>query len=215
MLVRPLSVVMGYCHAKIYSSISIVHRNADEALDEILALYRRSGVSLADLGVYVPTLRHRPGRLDAAVAVLSRLAEPETELDLESQLSLLNPASIAALADDGVGSHDADPLAADVGLYKPPVIRSGARVRTPLDAVDTFKRTIDEIGKAAQRSQLSSSRASLHAHTSDQQAPLLSTDDLLPVLAYVVVQAAPAKLVSLLYYVQTFRLGDPLSPDLR
>ncbi|KAN0061260.1 hypothetical protein ACQY0O_006106 [Thecaphora frezii] len=234
------NVVLGYIHPKLYGSTAEQLAEADASLDEALALYDANGVGLIELGVHVPTLRHRPGRLEGAIATLRDGLSMHCPAELDEALTASSSSDRAALlaaleayrtgaGADGVPDASMDSqaasdlacaMAASLHLASPrPQLADDDRsertppvkVRTPPETVQALKATIDEIGLAVQRSHLASSRTSL---STMEQPPLLSTDDLLPVLAYVIVKARPAKLVSCLHYAKAFRLLEPVPSDL-
>ncbi|SPO38859.1 uncharacterized protein PSFLO_04338 [Pseudozyma flocculosa] len=225
------NVVLGYVHDKVYGSAADQLAEVDQSLEELLALYESCGVSLVELGVYVPTLRHRPGRLEGAVMTLRNGLLAHRPEELDDALASADRTGLLQVLDAGCPRDDPDSASGsdsgldlactmaaslDLAAHPPRAIKGSGyppiNVRTPRETMQALKATIDEVGLAVQRSHLASSRTSLAATL--EQAPLLSTDDLLPVLAYVVIKAQPAKLASCLHYAKTFKLIEPGQFDL-
>ena len=74
--------------------------------------------------------------------------------------------------------------------------------RTPLDCASQLRRVINEVVKATDQGRIDASRNSLAA------------DDLIPLLAWIVVRASAQNLESLLFYTKTFRLAETSQGDL-
>ena len=74
--------------------------------------------------------------------------------------------------------------------------------RTPLDCASQLRRVIDEVVKAADQGKADTARNSLAA------------DDIIPLLAWIVVKASAKNLESLLFYTKTFRLAETSQGDL-
>lgn len=186
------NVVMGHCHGKVYNSICSMLRSSDNDLDMIIATYHDSHVSLSDLGVTLPIFHKTPTIFAHAIQAFVKLGDPDE--DFESILTNREPSRIQNLA---------------INLSNPLSPTSNCpqrfRIRTPLDSLDVMRGVLDDIN-AAYSNQPSNSGFS-------PEKPLLSTDDLLPLLSYVLIQAMPRKLVSLLYYVRLFGLSDATSAD--
>lgn len=198
MLLLLENVVMGHCHGKIYSSIQTVYRSADEAVDNVLCTYQELQVSLDDLGVGFPAICRRPAFLDRAIFIAKHLGDADE--DMEHLLVGCNIALIRSLAKQG----DLTLSDSSDSVYYTPE-RNRGRIRTPLDVFDVLQATLEEIGIALAKASKSSLDKTGALGTS------LGTDELLPVLAYVLIRAGPMKLVSLLYYARQFGLSDAIS----
>jgi hypothetical protein len=75
--------------------------------------------------------------------------------------------------------------------------------KTPLRSIGLVRQMLDEVVHAVE---------SIGPLTGRSRG--IGTDELIPLLAYVTVQAQPQYLESLLFYVTRFRLSDTLAPDL-
>ena len=192
------NVVMGHCHGKIYSSIRAVYRSADEAVDNVVCTYQELQVSLDDLSVGFPAICRRPALLDRAIFIAKHLGDADE--DLEHLLVDCNFGLIRTLAKQG----DLTSSSSDDSIYYTPE-RNRGRIRTPLDVFDVLQATLEEIGSALEKA----SKSSLDKRGATRAS--LGTDELLPVLAYVLIRAGPMKLVSLLYYARQFGLSDAIS----
>jgi len=193
------NVVMGYCHGKIYSSIRIVYKEADEAVDSVICTYQELQVTLDDLGVGVPVLCKRPDILDKAIFIMKHLGDADE--DMEHFLNGgVNPVLVRMLAQQG-DLFDQSIKVINRPEYTPE--RSRGRIRTPLDVFDVLHATLEEIGSAITKAQKGAARGAL------------GTDELLPILAYVIIRAGPMKLVSLFYYTRQFGLSDAISSQLK
>lgn len=203
------NVVLGYCHGKIYGSIRASQWQADDALDGIIATYHDCDVTMGDLQVQPDSIRGRPELFDRAVRLLGCLGDPEEDFDY--LLTFPDPLRIRAFAEKG-----ALPTYVDAWTDAPPSAYQQCgrvRMRTPLDTLDVLKAVIDEIGAVVERTQVQSSRTGIASL--DLRKAKLGTDDLLPLLSYVVVRAAPRRLHSLLYYVRAFGISDATSAELK
>lgn len=197
------NVVMGYCHGKVYSSIASTMREADDAFDSILATYHDSRVSLEDFDISAVTSRSKSSQLTLAEKRLLLLGDPDE--DLEDVVQEPNIQQIKAIAlplpfdcserQDAFMDRD----------EKSPKGRDRS-IRTPLDALDVMWHTLNAISQPGLNPGGSSGLQT-------KSANMLSTDDLLPLLAYVLVKTAPRKLVSLLYYTRLFGISDATSGE--
>lgn len=193
------NVVMGHCHGKVYGSICMIRHDADDAFDSVLATYHDHNVTLSDLGLPRSALHGGVHTFDVAEAILACLGDPEE--DLEYILMDKNLSTIQSMAAKGCLPTQANSFEMVSGWNHQ---RSRSRVRTPLDVLDVMQATLDEISKAFSKAGRANSR--------HERGAALGTDDLLPLLAYVLTRTAPRKLNSLLYYVRLFGLSDATSP---
>jgi hypothetical protein len=77
--------------------------------------------------------------------------------------------------------------------------------KTPLYSTGVIRQMLDKVVHAVE----SITPLTGHGHRHG-----VGTDELIPLLAYVIVQAQPLNLESLLFYVTHFRLSEALAPDL-
>lgn len=194
------NVVLGHCHGKIYPSIQTVYRNVDEIVDNVVCTYQELQVSLEDLGVGSTAICRRPALLDRAIFIAKHLGDADE--DMEHLLAEPNVRLIRLLAKQG------DLLEKSVSndglvFYTPE--RNRGRIRTPLDVFDVLQATLEEIGSALARAH----KTGIDKKSSVQAS--FGTDELLPILVYVIIRAGSMKLVSLLYYARQFGLSDATS----
>ncbi|KAJ9474099.1 VPS9 domain-containing protein [Pseudozyma hubeiensis] len=220
------NVVMGLVHTKMYGPIQDQLLDADLVTDDVLGAYNAFNVTLADFGVHNVALRQRPGSLDAAIDILNQGLRDESGPELDDALSAgdltLFNAFVGQSQDEAVltQSSSLDRLQTDLGLAESPHHRtdlatasSDVHRRTPLQILQTLRATIDEIGWAAERVHVASSRRTSSSH---ERPPPLGTDDLLPILSYVFMRARADRLCSMLYYARVFQLTDTAtSPELQ
>ncbi|GAC92893.1 hypothetical protein PHSY_000452 [Pseudozyma hubeiensis SY62] len=220
------NVVMGLVHTKMYGPIQDQLLDADLVTDNVLSAYNAFNVTLADFGVQNVALRQRSGRLDAAIDILSQGLSDESGPELDEALSAgdltLFSAFVGQTQDEPVvtQSSSLDRMQTDLGLAESSHhrthlgnARSDVHRRTPLQILQTLRATIDEIGWAAERVHVASSRRTSSSH---ERPPPLGTDDLLPILSYVFTRAKADRLCSMLYYARTFQLTDTAtSPELQ
>ncbi|UZJ52493.1 hypothetical protein CBS101457_001813 [Exobasidium rhododendri] len=192
------NVVLGYCHGKLYTSIRAVYRDSDEVVDNVIYTYHELEITLDDLGVGIPAICRRPDLLDRAIFIMKHLGDADE--DMEHLFQGGNDlAVIRALAKQGDPSQQINRLLSKLN-YTPETNRS--RLRTPLDVLDVLHATLEEIVSAISTTQSVGSKGAL------------GMDELLPILAYVMVRAGPLKLASLLYYTRYFGLSDAVSSKL-
>ncbi|PWN32118.1 uncharacterized protein FA14DRAFT_162370 [Meira miltonrushii] len=189
------NVVMGYCHSKVYGSICSIRHGADEAFDSILATYHDYGISLSDLGITRKGIKLEPYDLNLAEAILGCLGDADE--DMEYIMMDKNVAKIKQMAETGRLPSKSDLF--DNGNFHS-TQRTRCRIRTPLDALEVMHATLVEINQAT----IQSSRR----QNEGRDTSTLGADDLLPILAYVLIRVAPRKLTSLLYYVRLFGISD-------
>lgn len=198
------NVVLGHCHGKIYSSIQVASREADQRVDNIIWTYQELHVSLEDLGVGVPTICKRPAYLERAIFIMQHLGDADE--DMAHLLEKPDACLFRRMAKQG---SLADNSGSNVEYAQE---KNRVRIRTPLDVLDVLHATLEEIGLAISRAQ----KASMERQGfGGAMRGSLGTDELLPVLAYVIISAGPMKLVSLLYYVRQFGLSDAISSQLK
>jgi hypothetical protein len=194
------NVVMGHCHGKIYSSIRMVYRDADEEVDNVVCTYQELQVSLDDLKVNLSAICRKPSALDKAIFIMKHLGDADE--DMEHLLDGANANVLRSIAKQGDLSSDAESVSSRLD-YLPE--RNRSRIRTPLDVLDVLHATLEEIGMAIAKAQ---------KHVTEKRGSIrgsMGTDELLPILAYVIIRAGPMKLVSLLYYTRHFGLSDAIS----
>lgn len=198
------NVVMGHCHGKIYPSIQAVYRNADEIVDNVVCTYQELQVSLKDFGVASSAICRRPALLDRAIFILKHLGDADEEM--EHLIAEPNVQMIRMLAKQGNLCEKT--ISNDEHIFYTPE-RNRGRIRTPLDVLDVLQETLEEIGSALARAQ----KSGLDRKGSGPAA--FGADELLPVLAYVLLRAGSMKLMSLLYYTRQFGLSDATSSRAR
>ncbi|MCO5565519.1 hypothetical protein L7F22_019193 [Adiantum nelumboides] len=191
------NVVMGYCHSKVYGSICSIRHGADEAFDSIIATYHDYGISLRDLGITRKGIKLESYDLNLAEAILGCLGDADE--DMEYIMMDKNITKIKQMADTGRLPSQAD-LFDNSNFHS--TQRTRCRIRTPLDTLEVLHATLVEINLAA----VQSSRRQNGGQ--DLPSTTLGADDLLPILAYVLIRVAPRKLTSLLYYVRLFGISD-------
>ncbi|KDN41682.1 hypothetical protein K437DRAFT_275374 [Tilletiaria anomala UBC 951] len=189
------NITMALCHEKVYMSLSKTKRAEETALDEILRRYGEHEFSLDDFDIGNNPLKRRPDFLDKAIDIITSMPQPDVTL----------PSPLQYLEEASHGGFEAARL----------------HLRTPLDALHIFKAGLEAIQDAAVAAAAS---LSSKQHASQTLSPrtdvhvssyLLSTDELLPLLAYVLVKAEIKELVTLLAYIQLFRMGEDDVPNLR
>ncbi|CAO1632500.1 unnamed protein product [Sympodiomycopsis kandeliae] len=225
------NVMMGYLFKKIFASVASHDRlaSADQTMDAILPCYQ--DVRLDQFGVSHQSFVSTPARLSFASAVLKSIdltqgadyqgALVATILDdpraLRDQVHKLAQGHNAGVQSDMnwllMASTDGDSDA-----FQP----SYHGILTPLDLSDVLRRTLNAIQEAHKQMFDVTSRAHLHSaldksssganspsspvlvHGQDSFEPL-STDELLPILAYVLVQSGVSHFPSLLAYMRAYR----------
>lgn len=203
------NVVMGYCHGKIYGSIRAFQWQADDAFDGIVATYHDCDVTTQDLQVQVDGIQNRPELFDHAVGLLSCLGDAEEDFDY--LLSFPDHLRIRAFAERGRLPVCSDTL---TGVPQSAYQQcSRVRMRTPQDALGVLKATIEEIGAVAERAQAHGRSRTAMVSTVARNTNL-SMDELLPLLSYVVIRAAPRRLRSLLYYIRAFGISEATPSEL-
>lgn len=220
------NVMMGYLHARIYPAVaSQPHlRAADERWARVITAYHSRTDLFSALGIRQSGLTTAPHRLDKAVRTLALLSSEDgcddaalvaTILDdpvaLRDQLQRLATARSDCERTVDDGDDDDDVVTAGESLQ----VSTSASPRTPLDIAqiltDTVQRVQDAHASSARprprRKSTLDATNFLDASTSAPAvaaAPPLSTDELLPLLAYVAVRARVVRLPSLLDYARVY-----------
>ena len=151
----------------------------DAVLSEIISVYRSSSITMDDFGI--GSLSYMG--FDAEVKRLSNSAEGEASR--QELWEKMPPSSYKRL--NQIISETTDSASTVISLLE---------ARTPLDCAGQFRRIIQDLVKSAEMQQTSDTRSSL------------ATDDLIPLLAWLVVQAAPSSFYSLVHYVRHYRLSS-------
>lgn len=231
------NVMLGFAHEKVFPSMQSVEgaEAEEDQLALVLATYRASGVKLEDLGVANAALLKRPARLQSAVNQLSVWQKGSKDADAEIEATSWQLRSLFRdgeadldelhkLATPSQSQHASYDYELDLGLPSPRrqvPDEQGPSAFTPLDILTVLRSTIDACMSAATRSRgtrtpMSSSTSSLlHSPVLSPQRsdPPLSTDDLLPVLAFVLIRASPSLFSIRLRYARSLGLSELVDAD--
>lgn len=181
------NVVMGYCHEKVYTSIRNVFCTADEIIDTVISTYMQKKVTMDDLNTHLPYLCRRPGLLQGAINAVAPLGELEKSVE-----DILQQAQFGDLE---VSMQNADVLAS-----LSTVVSTETNLRTPLDVLETLQNILEEISGVVDKM----------ARPGESKITI-GTDEIIPILAFVLIQADVKGLASLLYYVRQFGISDATS----
>ncbi|PWN39854.1 hypothetical protein IE81DRAFT_368753 [Ceraceosorus guamensis] len=195
------NVAFGTLHSRLYPAVRATQRVEDEALDALLHTYAKSGKPAAvSLGVTVSSLRTRPARLDPAVRILESIGTANEEAD---RLMRLDASTLQSLA-QGSSQREGDWSGCT---------QSSQRVRTPLDILATLVSILKAIGDSVTTAARTSSHSSLGSMLDSHESRPLGADELLPIVATVIVRARPAAFGSALLYARTFGIDNSTNAE--
>ena len=175
---------MAFLHNSIFvRSIGPIYATDDVKLGAIMSLYRERNLGLAQFGVAV----HEADKFDLSLACeyaeqLTRRAMPAS-LDNGDKSTLDSLTELLAECNVAEAEHRACAV---------------LDACTPLDSVALIRRTIDAIVQAAN---IAMAQENDFGHA-------VATDDLIPLLAYVIVKSGVQNLESWFFWVKTFAQSD-------
>ncbi|CAG8478801.1 11062_t:CDS:2 [Ambispora leptoticha] len=184
------NVLMSELHNKIFvQSLCPIYNSYDNYLESIIYAYGRARITLRDYGVSERLHDMPEEMLDTACDILAALDE-DNGLDYR----------FPQQQHYGVGSTTT------ILEEEPPKKNFTILVKTPLEKLICAKRAIQEIANAADTylNQLAPRHGS---DEEDADRSSITTDDFIPLLAYVIVHSGIRRLQSILFYMQTFRLS--------
>ncbi|CAO1622023.1 unnamed protein product [Jaminaea pallidilutea] len=225
------NVLMGMTYAKVFTSMATTSEaiSADQRLSAICGVYATHNIGLKELGVSNTSLCSQTSQLEPAIDVFRQLKTSTLGMQSSSaaaQAVLDDPRRHASILEEW--ANQGQPVLTQDGpmrLPHGPPPPSARTPFTPLDLLTTLQTAIDLTVSAASSngvpavgtSSTTSAECSAHSQAGTKtrwsQNHPLSTDDLLPTLAYVILKAAPAELMSRLAYARSYGLSAFTPPE--
>ncbi|PWN25544.1 hypothetical protein BDZ90DRAFT_262193 [Jaminaea rosea] len=205
------NVMLGFAHERVFPA-----QSGEDKLASVLETYRECHVGLRELGATTPALLKRPARLQSAINIVGAWAEREGDISSMLKEVLLSAPGrdvdkLRALVNPAAHTHRSYDYELGLDAAQDGQIPAAF---TPLDVLATLRSAIDACMAAAARGMpMTSPSSSSLPLLGSKSAPALSTDDLLPVLAHVVIQAAPTLMTTRLRYVRSLGLSDLTASD--
>ncbi|CAG8575910.1 10319_t:CDS:2, partial [Acaulospora colombiana] len=201
------NILMGQLHNKIFvQSLLPICNSRDSYLDSIMNVYSRAQVTLREYGV-CERLQDMPTEMLEAASDILRALNEDDETDIE-----ILDNDMTKFAGLGISTHSNVTDDTDIGSNSKGDGGSGSNdgmimipAKTPLEKLICVKRTVQEIATISDTylTQLAIPRAMQE----ETEKSSITTDDFIPLLAYVIVNSRIRKLESILFYMQTFRLS--------
>lgn len=177
---------MAFMHEHLYERVMKRRSNRQDAtLAEIFGLYRAASASLADFGVAALSCFSFTRPIQLLVEMHGGDSPRQAMWEKMSQGSYKRLVQLI--------SETTDSASTVIALLE---------ARTPLDCATQLRLIIEELVKATEPRALEDNIASL------------ATDDLIPLLAWILVQAGPTYFHSLLRYTKSFRFSSSQQGDL-
>ncbi|PLW58784.1 hypothetical protein PCANC_00324 [Puccinia coronata f. sp. avenae] len=184
------NVLFAFLHSTLYSrGISCHYASEDDYLDSILHNYRKRLIPLSEFEIELPTALQDESLLTEAVEKLNQLRAYEGAYTSPSPLS---PEILQRLF---VAMDTADEQ----------TVLNVLMAKTPLECISIIKQTIDILVSVWTDV---STQAGM-----DEEARRLTPDDLLALLASVIVRSGIQQQHSLIHYTKVFTISRSLSPE--
>jgi len=184
------NVLFAFLHPTLYSrGISCHYASEDDYLDSILHNYRKRQIPLSEFEIELPAALQDESLLTEAVDKLNQLRA------YEGAYSCPSPVSPEILQRLFVAMDTADEQ----------TVLNVLMAKTPLECISIIKQTIDILVSVWNDV---STQAGM-----DEEARRLTPDDLLALLASVIVRSGIQQQHSLIHYTKLFRLSGSLSPE--
>ncbi|KAH9823254.1 hypothetical protein DFH28DRAFT_353809 [Melampsora americana] len=184
------NVLMAFLHPSLYTKGVASHfAGEDDYLDTILHNYRKREIPLSEFAIEVPMRLQDESILSEAIEKLNQLRPSE---GISCSPSPISPEVLQRLF-----------VAMDTSEEQ--TVLGVLMAKTPLESIGIMKQTIDCLVTAWTE----------HATKAgvDEEARRLTPDDLLALLACVIVRSGVEQQHSLIHYAKVFRLGATLTPE--